>query len=152
VRYFAYGSNMDPAQMEGRCPGAVPLGPARLPGYRIFFRWDSPGWGGGVADVQETTGHEVWGVLWDLLPGHEDSLDDYEAVAEGVYGKREVTVEASDGPRGAYLYIMAPDRAEKPPSQRYLRVLIRGARAHGLPEAYVQELRALLPDRAGSPS
>lgn len=36
-RYFAYGSNMDRQQMRGRCPGAVLLGTARLPGYRFII-------------------------------------------------------------------------------------------------------------------
>ena len=35
--YFAYGSNMDPVQMEERCPGAVALGAAHLPGWRLTF-------------------------------------------------------------------------------------------------------------------
>lgn len=150
--YFAYGSNMDPSQMQGRCPGARALGAARLPGYRLLFRWDSPGWGGGVADVQEDGETEVWGVLWEISDEHEAGLDEYEAVADGVYGKRTVTVEAADGLRDAYLYIMAPDRAAKAPSGRYLKALIRGARAHALPEGYVEQLRSLLPEGTGSPT
>jgi hypothetical protein len=32
--YFAYGSNLDPAQMARRCPGATLVGPAQLANHR----------------------------------------------------------------------------------------------------------------------
>ena len=32
--YFAYGSNMDPRQMEQRCPGAIPVGIGNLAFYK----------------------------------------------------------------------------------------------------------------------
>lgn len=135
--------------MDGRCPGAVPLGPARLPGYRLRFCWDSPGWGGGVADVQHGDGDDdVWGVLWEMSDEHVATLDDYESVDDGVYGKRTVTVEHEGRSVDAYLYIMAPDRAEKSPSARYLNALVRGAKAYGVPDEYIERLRARAGHRA----
>ena len=38
VLYFAYGSNMNPARMAKRCPGAITLGRAKLPHYRLAER------------------------------------------------------------------------------------------------------------------
>ena len=35
--YFAYGANMERAAMEKRCPGAQPLGPALLRGWRYVI-------------------------------------------------------------------------------------------------------------------
>lgn len=152
MRYFAYGSNMDPRQMAGRCPGAIALGVARLDGHRLAFRWDSPGWGGGVADVEEASGEEVWGVLWELSAAHEATLDRYEGVDADVYRKRAVLVEQDERVVRAFLYVMLPGRAPKPPSGRYVRALVRGAGAHGLPERYIRTLRSFLPDRAASRS
>lgn len=152
MRYFAYGSNMDPRQMADRCPGAIALGAARLDGYRLAFRWDSPGWGGGVADVEAAPNEEVWGVLWELRAAHEEALDRYEGVDAGVYRKRAVLVEQDDNAVRAFLYEMRPDRAPKPPSGRYVRALLRGAGAHGLPERYIRTLRSFLPDHAASRS
>ena len=37
MRYFAYGSNMDPIQMKSRCPSAKVIGVAKLPHYRLAF-------------------------------------------------------------------------------------------------------------------
>ena len=49
--YFAYGSNLDAAQMRARCPSAKLLGAAILDGYRLGFAGQSAAWGGGVATV-----------------------------------------------------------------------------------------------------
>lgn len=143
MRYFAYGSNMDPVQMAERCPGSVALGPARLPGHRLVFVWDSPGWGGGVGHVEPSPGDEVWGVLWDATPQDEDTLDHYEGVLAGVYAKATVTVDHRGEPVEAMLYLAA-NRHPKPPSARYMKVLLRGATRHGLPKEYVARLRAFL--------
>lgn len=35
--YFAYGSNMDPRQMQQRCPGAIPVGIGNLPFYKTII-------------------------------------------------------------------------------------------------------------------
>ncbi len=36
--YFAFGSNMDVAQMARRCPGAQAMGRATLTDHRLVFR------------------------------------------------------------------------------------------------------------------
>ena len=36
--YFAYGSNMNPARMAKRCPGAIDLGGAVLRNHRVVER------------------------------------------------------------------------------------------------------------------
>jgi hypothetical protein len=143
--YFAYGSNMDPIQMEERCPGAVTIGPARLDDHRLVFVWDSPGWGGGVGHVERAPGEHVWGVLWDLTDDHIATLDRYEGVDHGVY-ERDTTVVMQNGvPVEATIY-RALDPRPKDPSARYLNALIRGARAFAVPEEYVVGLRARLPE------
>jgi len=42
---FAYGSNLDPAQMRRRCPRARPGRRATLYGYRLAFGGHSQAWG-----------------------------------------------------------------------------------------------------------
>lgn len=56
--YFAYGSNLCPRQMTGRCPGAVRPRPATLPdhGWLINER--------GVATIAPRANAMVHGVLW----------------------------------------------------------------------------------------
>jgi gamma-glutamylcyclotransferase (GGCT)/AIG2-like uncharacterized protein YtfP len=142
VKYFAYGSNMDPVQMAERCPGAVGLGAALLDGWRLTFTRDSPGWGGGVGHIEPDPADQVWGVLWDVTEEHLQSLDEYEGVAVAMYYRGTVGV-SRDGERvDAVVYIANP-RGYKPPSKKYIAALVRGAEAHDLPAAYVRRLRAL---------
>lgn len=142
--YFAYGSNMSPRQMASRCPGALPLGPALLPGYRLAFDLPSRFWGGWVADVRPDPRGTVWGVLWRLRPEHWAILDDYEDVDERRYERVTLVVERPDGERcAAQLYRVVTPRGEGLPSRDYLDTLLEGAKAHGLPPAYVATLEAL---------
>jgi cation transport regulator ChaC len=142
THYFAYGSNMDPLQMEQRCPGAVVIGPARLDDHRLTFVWDSPGWGGGVATVEAATGDHVWGVLWDLTDEHVKSLDEYEGVAVGAYTREHIDVDCLGVGVNTLIYL-ATDTRYKAPSARYVNALIRGAMAFAVPDDYIERLRAL---------
>jgi cation transport regulator ChaC len=147
VRYFAYGANMDPANMAKRAPGARAIGPARLLDHRLVFRRQRA-WRTGVAHVEPHPGDSVWGVLWEIDTDDERALDRYEEVHKGLYGKASVTVEQGDGvPVEAMVYVAIPVR-EKAPSRRYLRMLVRGARAHGATPEYVKDLAGR---RKGSP-
>ena len=136
--YFAYGSNMDVAQMRVRCPGSQVLGTARLDGFR--FRINRRG----VATVVAEAGAVVWGVLWDLTQEDERTLDGHEGVPSGLYFKDEVRVDApscqglSDG-IGVLTYIAADSR---PGVARagYLERIIEAALHHGLPQEYAEEL------------
>ncbi len=142
TRYFAYGSNMDPLQMEQRWLGAVVVGPARLDDHRLMFAWDSPGWGGGVATVEPAASDHVWGVLWELTDEHVRALDEYEGVSKGVYTRETSEVESAGEMVKAMIYV-ATDSRYKKPSARYVNALIRGAKAFAIPDEYVERLRAL---------
>jgi len=75
VLYFAYGSNLDFAQMKGRCPSARSVGVAKLPGRRLAFtRW-SGGRKGAVADAVADPAGEVWGVVFEITAEDLEMLD-----------------------------------------------------------------------------
>lgn len=141
--YFAYGSNMDPVQMAKRCPGATPLGPARLADHRLTFTWDSARWGGGVGHVEAAPGEQCWGVLWDLTDAHLASLDRYEQVSQEVYRRERMMVEADDGPVEAWIYL-SNDGRFRAPSRRYVKALVRGATHFGFPPEEVARISAVL--------
>lgn len=84
--YFAYGSNMCVDQMAGRCPGAQVIGAATLDGWELFM--DQAGY----ATIERRAGASVEGVLWEIGPADERSLDDYEGISTGYYEKRVVRV------------------------------------------------------------
>lgn len=135
---------MDPIQMEQRCPGSIPFGPALLIDHRLTFTYDSASWAGGVGDIRPSPGDRVWGVLWDLTDPHFEALDLYEGVAQGIYARAMCAVQHEQVVVDAVVY-RALSEDFKAPSARYLRTLIRGAKAFGLPGDYVEELRDLLP-------
>jgi gamma-glutamylcyclotransferase (GGCT)/AIG2-like uncharacterized protein YtfP len=141
VKYFAYGSNMDPVRMRIRCPGATSLGPALLRDHRLTFRrWLA--WRTGIGHVERAHGESVWGVLWEIDDGHERRLDRYEAVGRGLYTREFVQVEHSGSLVESLIYLATPE-GYKRPSRRYLALLVRGAKHHGLPADYQAALRGL---------
>ena len=152
--YFAFGSNLDPDQMRERCPAHRVVGVAVLRDHKLFFPRFSEHWGGGVASLQLSHGNDVWGVLCELSDEDLRALDACEGF--GVSGdahnryEREHTwvdlVRPEDGsvPRRvrAWVYLARPANPSLP-SRRYLDALIKGARAHRLPDDYVTMLTRL---------
>ena len=142
--YFAYGSNMNLAQMAKRCPGARLLGLARLRGWRFLIN------SRGYATAREESGAEIFGGLWELTEEHGRTLDRYEGVAAGYYERVDFLVsvwpEGEDADVFAYL---ATDDLPGVPSARYHQAVVNGAREIGLAEEYLAELEAW---RAGPPA
>ena len=86
----------------------------------------------------------MWGVLYRITRRELLRLD----ATEGVPGRhyRHVLVPAED-PDGnivtAVTYMARGLDADRAPSFRYISLLRDGARAHGLPEAWVQYLESV---------
>ncbi len=118
--YFAYGANMSVEGMRMRCPAAMPIGKARLDGYRLNFRR-------GVANVEPQAGEFVPGALWKVTDSCIKSLDRFEGYPN-LYGRYEINGRFVDGKKlpGAQIYIMQPGYAESPPSRHYLDTILKG--------------------------
>ncbi len=151
VIYFAYGSNMDPAQMRVRCAGARARGPGFLPGYRLHFpRW-SPRRRHAVASIETRAESKVWGVVYDMTPDDWTALHPFEGHiaaghAENRYDLIRIEVGTDVGTVSARTYVAMPDPERPDPgptSVRYLQQLIDGALAHGLPADYLAMLRSV---------
>ena len=152
--YFAYGSNMASSQMADRCPGAVYLGVARLPGYRLAFDAWSNRRGGLVADVLPAPGLDVWGVVWEVTEEHAESLDRYEGVARGQYRRQDMRLQSTAGEAvEAFAYVICDPGEEGPTTDGYQAILLEGAREHGLPPYWVKAIEAVptLPSRPSPP-
>jgi gamma-glutamylcyclotransferase (GGCT)/AIG2-like uncharacterized protein YtfP len=141
VLLFAYGSSM--CEMDGLCPDAEYLGPARLDGRRLAFLRRSIRWGAGVADITPDSGSHVWGALFDLPERCLEALDAKEG--EG-FAYRRVELELLHDGRTvraqAYELIEREER-EIPPRQDYLELLVEGARGRGLPPEWLAELERI---------
>jgi hypothetical protein len=143
--YFAYGSNLDPDTFLGRRrmrPSAAHG--AWLPGWELTF--DLPVGPGerGVANLRPRAGAHVHGVAYALDSGQADHLDRSEGVDRGYYARTGVRLERDRGePIEAFTYTSRHGVPGRKPSRRYLDLLLRGARHHGLPEAWILHLRGL---------
>lgn len=141
--YFAYGCNMERFWFKKRCPGAKFVSAAKLRDYDITFVQRSMMWGGGTADLKPTPGGVVEGVLWEVGEHDMKALDQYEGVPKD-YIRKMVTAETKDGKTvQAHAYFMVQSEGYRPPSKRYMRLLIQGAEEHGLSDEYVMRLESI---------
>ena len=121
--YFAYGMNTNKEEMAYRCPDAVPLGRAILPGYRLEFK--------SFATIVPSPGETVEGVLWTITEPDESALDILEGYPE-FYDKKTVSVEHNDQSYIAMTYIMGPREKGHAPSSGYYSMVSEGYQAFGL--------------------
>ena len=144
-RYFAYGSNLCIDQMVERTgpmrQGADRPRIARLSNYRLAFNM----WGddGHVFANITSPGLGVLGVIYCCSAATLLRMDQYE---KG-YKRRQIQVMLEDGAElNAVTYIadIVPGGNVSQPSVDYLQRIVRGARQHGLPEAYIKEIEAMV--------
>ena len=151
--WFVYGSSLDReafgdwARDHGyRVPDFSAARPARLRDWRIAFDAPSRMWGGPVASLAEAPGDVVEGLAVPM-PGEARGLVDHkEGAVSGLYEPLAVTLETALGPVPALAFRVARARrlpAEGAPAPAYLDVLLRGARAAGLPAAWISRLERL---------
>lgn len=135
--YFAYGSNMNTAQMQERCKtGFKIVGPARLENYEFGF--DSSGY----ANVIPKQGKFVWGLVWKINTACVDILDEYEGYPD-VYGRKEVPVEYNGNRVKALVYIESEEEFNGVPNKDYLNnKIIIGAKENGIPKEWIDNLES----------
>jgi gamma-glutamylcyclotransferase (GGCT)/AIG2-like uncharacterized protein YtfP len=133
--YFAYGSNMNTAQMNQRCKTGIEIvGPAQLENYEFGF--DSRGY----ANIRPKQGEFVWGLVWEIDKPCITSLDGYEGYPN-VYDRQDVTVVKNGQNIDAFVYIQPAQEFGGTPQPDYLSgKIIPGAKENGLPEAWIDKL------------
>lgn len=133
--YFAYGSNMNLAQMASRCPGSTASGLATFADWRFVINER------GVATIEESPGTRVLGVLWNVTADHIETLDGFEGLALGYYRRDVISVRHNGGLAEAYVYI---DHRTDPGAPRpgYLERILAGANENGIPSEYIKELES----------
>lgn len=121
--YIAYGSNLNPGQMAGRCPTAEVVGKAVLRGWRLAFR--------GVATIERRAGYNVPVLVWKLQPQDEHVLDRYEGWPH-LYYKETLKITLDGKRHTAMVYIMNGNaHPYSPPSKGYLETILRGYESAG---------------------
>src|SRR5271166_3062031 len=143
VWYFAYGSNMHHSafrERRGMRPAEWRVG--RVQGFRLRFNLEGrPPGKAAPANICPDPNGELWGVLYRITRRELLRLDSTEGVPGRHY--RHVVVPAVDTNGNvvhAVTYMARGLDTDRAPSFRYISLLREGARAHGLPEAWVQYL------------
>jgi len=140
--YFAYGSNLCASRMSERVPSARFVTIARADGRRLSLGKRGRD-GSGKATLIEAPGCFVWGVVYAIDPHDWRRLDRFERG----YARTSLLVAWEREEHVAATTYVAPETAPDPTAFGwYKRLIVDGAREHGLPDAYVAELERL-PER-----
>ena len=140
--YFAYGSNLNPVQMQRRCPGARPQGRAVLADWRLILNTH------GSANIVRAPGQEVHGVLWRFEPKHLALMDHWEGVSRGVYRRHWCRVRSPFGEESAVVtYVGARTHPGRGRAHYILNAMLPGATTFDLPPAFIDEILSWLPRR-----
>lgn len=142
--YFAYGSNLDLAQMQRRCPDSCLVDVAMLADHRLDFTRYSQHWQGGVADVLPDAQHQVWGLLYQLSAVDLDLLDRYESYPTG-YNRTQLNVRlrATQAMQTAWVYQVVQKRPFMSPHDRYLGIIQAAADQWHFPVHYGRYLHQI---------
>lgn len=134
--YFAYGSLLDPGQMETVCSDARRVRTGRIPHHALCFTGRSQRWGGGTATIGLAPNRDLWGALYEID-------DDDRAVVERLgapdgYVWAFTSIGGEDGASvDAGLLCKVRNLERQPPSDEYLAVLEKGWKEWGLDGARI---------------
>jgi gamma-glutamylcyclotransferase len=119
---------------EGKLGRAVDLALV----YDFPSRW----WGGRVAGLQTQPGQSVYGRVFDISEKDWPIIQHKEGAVTGMCVEQGIQVEVDGQTVEATAFVTNPARrtSEGPVSDRFIEALVRGAKAAGLPESYVQSL------------
>jgi len=139
VAYFAYGANMSTGWLKRYVPSAKPLGHAKLLDKRLVCNKKSKD-GSGKANLANSIGDAVWGVLYEIDSTELDKLDR----VEGGYTRVRLDVITNQGSSiKAYVYISFELTDDARPHDWYKELMVKGAREHQLPPFYMKYLEQI---------
>lgn len=144
-RYFAYCTLLDRDEMRRFCPDAQATETGTIVGWRVTFASHGLGGSGGGCHLVSEPEHVVHGLLYEMDDATLDQLDAISGVGQGLYRQIDVTVTTTTGKTvDAITYLIPNATGAFNPSADYVRPILAGARATGLPAGYVAEIDALV--------
>jgi hypothetical protein len=147
--YFAYSTVLDRTAFEawrtehGYGSFELPEGAvAEALDVDLIYDFPSRWWGGRVAGLADRPGASVFGRLFTVAGIDWPIVQHKEGAITGMCVERPVRVLTGGERLEATAFATSPERAslEGPVSARFVEALVRGARAAGLPGAYVARL------------
>jgi len=142
--YFSYGSFLDSETLRRHCPGAGYVTKATLPNFEVRFNFLSKTYGGGVTGVEPAQGKVARGVVYEVSSEELEHLDSIEGVPQGIYYRETVLVVDERGELvEVETYRTTDPRGPFRSTLRYVGLMLKGAKEHGLDPGYVRELQEL---------
>jgi gamma-glutamylcyclotransferase len=145
MKYLAFGSNLNKEDLRNWCDSRdeeIPnlLNPQikRLENYQIGFTRKSKNRGGGVADIIEYKGDYCYGIVFDVSENDLKIIDKKEWVRSDHKGAYE-RLYLSDN---LVTYVANKQGDFFQPSDRYLNIIIEGAKNYGLPQEWIKKLES----------
>lgn len=117
TRYIAYGSNLNQAQMQRRCPDSKVLSVGQLLNYRLEFRR--------VLTVVPCPGSSVPVAVWQISDRDEAKLDLYEGYPS-CYRKETLLINFPDGSHCKAMAYLMNKGFIAPPSILYWNIVKEG--------------------------
>ncbi len=137
ILYFAYGSNLNAQQIRERCPGSRLIDVGVLKNYKLGFTVFSTKRRCGCADILESNGDEVWGLIYELTPedltqmdGHEGHPTLYKRFTTFVEDREGVTYEVET------YAVVEKHPVHLKPSPHYFGLIASAAEIHEFPSSY----------------
>ena len=127
--YFAYGSNMLPARLLGRCPSAKVVGTGVARAWSLAFSKASKD-GSGKATLVAEPNSAVPGVIFEIDLAERELLDRHEGVGSGYRRDDAFAVEGITVPTSSYLGTSLDHTLR--PFDWYLATVVAGADYYGL--------------------
>ena len=128
MKYFAYGSNMNPERMKGRNINFSSRCFAVLIDYKLVFNKKAIKGNFTYANIIKSKDDAVEGVLYEFPESEFAILDKYEGYPIH-YDKIQITISDSDGDKiNAITYIAQKDKIAEGllPKEEYLKHLLAG--------------------------
>jgi len=142
MKYFAYGSNMDPNRMKKRGINFSKREHAVLEGWKLLFnKIASRNSNEGYANIEKEEGNVVEGILYELQESDIEKLDRWEGCSHH-YKKISIKVRLDTGKEiEAITYVANPNKVKQglKPSKEYLAHLLKGCDL--LSSEYCERLR-----------
>ena len=136
---FAYGSNMKTDRMIKRVPSARVVGKAFIANKKILCNKKSKD-GSGKANIMDSPGDVVWGVLYEIDSEQLSNLDRIE----GGYNRITIDVTLHNGKQvEAQTYHSDDLLNNSVPFDWYKNIIIQGACEHKLPQDYIDYLKGI---------
>jgi gamma-glutamylcyclotransferase len=139
---------LDSDLVKKSLPGAKVIGKVSFKDHKVAFSSFTEDVSGelmhGGCHLEAAPGQTLYGVLWEITDEELAKLDKLTRVEQGRYVQKQTTVVDEDGKSyAAVAHSIKNPKGKSRPSKDYMDHMIKGAKEHNFPTAYVDLLEKL---------